>query len=172
MFFSTPSPALPPPLLGPNQSIVAGKEPIVCGAISCGSAQTKLPARRKKKKVVWRREKSKERKRITQKKRRRRREGDCDFSKITICQGMRERKRERESIRFCKCKERDRPRWIYPSRFRKRRSILGRNILGFLSWKQFSRPQKRMSLAVTECYKKRVKYWCEKMYVNMAEKNV
>lgn len=36
------SPSRPSISLGPNQSTVVGKEPIVCGAISCGSTQSRV----------------------------------------------------------------------------------------------------------------------------------
>lgn len=82
------------PSLGPNQSTVVGKEPIVCGAISCGSTQSResyLHVDEKKKNRLA--EESRERKRITQRggEAAARRESDCDFLEIAIYQERPER---------------------------------------------------------------------------------
>lgn len=113
--------------LGPNQSTVAGKEPIVCGAISCGSTQPRATctSMEKKSSDSGRRERrrdrrrSRERKRITYRRvesgramRKRRaaipilkkrargevaskpqwRQENCEFSRIVIRWGLKDRK--------------------------------------------------------------------------------
>lgn len=104
-------PRLLPPF-EPNQSTVAGKEPIVCGAISCGSTQPKATCTSMgRKRVVWV-ERSRERGRIMYRRRewsaRNRkkralwswkgeekpqwRQRDCVFSGAVIRQGWKQRK--------------------------------------------------------------------------------
>lgn len=96
--FDSLLPLSAPPSLGPNQSSVVGKEPIVCGAISCGSGKSYLHVDEKKKNRLAEEEYEREKNHTEKEKPRRRRESDCDFLEIAIYRAKRETEKESRSI--------------------------------------------------------------------------